>query len=331
MLKVLLLSHSKCLADLCGALHCDLVMNSKTPKAKCNPAAAPALFMQSLADSCFPVNHGLSASRLHGTLVFLKDILCCYCSSTFSCANSVMLILAQEEENLFPEGAWVKNLLLILGCQKLQAICLSGMHSIKNTWNSLFSFLTNFNLGVVLIDVCSLECFICTEAAKYFLPGYFNLDSDDASCVLRYCISVPKRNEKGNPRAEAHLTTWVENKAVLVGQAIGIINQQMGDAHGTFNHKGQLTKVDIRENSSEMVLESQDYHYISNKVGTLIWEEAAKKFVICFAFEASSSSSFSAISAQKTEHPLTSTGHIDLSYPSTAQGRLVQQLVNILE
>ena len=33
-------SHSKCLADLCGALHCDLVMNSKTPKAKCNPAAA---------------------------------------------------------------------------------------------------------------------------------------------------------------------------------------------------------------------------------------------------------------------------------------------------
>lgn len=95
-----------------------------------------------------------------------------------------------------------------------------------------------------------LECFICTEAAKYFLPGYFNLDSDDASCVLRYCISVPEvptvpflafpcvyfsmlliqiyhvlhksmlqRNEKGNPRAEAHLTTWVENKAVLVGKS----------------------------------------------------------------------------------------------------------------
>ena len=32
-------SHSKCFADLCGALHCDLVMNSRAPKAKCNPAA----------------------------------------------------------------------------------------------------------------------------------------------------------------------------------------------------------------------------------------------------------------------------------------------------
>lgn len=30
---------SKCLADLCGALHCDHVMKTKSTKAKCNPAA----------------------------------------------------------------------------------------------------------------------------------------------------------------------------------------------------------------------------------------------------------------------------------------------------
>ncbi|KAH9614039.1 hypothetical protein KSS87_004275, partial [Heliosperma pusillum] len=30
----------KCLADLCGALHCDHVLNSRASKSKCNPAAA---------------------------------------------------------------------------------------------------------------------------------------------------------------------------------------------------------------------------------------------------------------------------------------------------
>lgn len=33
-------SGSKCLADLCGALHCDFFVNSKSAKTKCNPAAA---------------------------------------------------------------------------------------------------------------------------------------------------------------------------------------------------------------------------------------------------------------------------------------------------
>lgn len=31
---------TKCLADLCGALHCDFVLSSKKGKSKCNPAAA---------------------------------------------------------------------------------------------------------------------------------------------------------------------------------------------------------------------------------------------------------------------------------------------------
>lgn len=30
---------SKCLADLCGALHCDHMMKTRSSKAKCNPAA----------------------------------------------------------------------------------------------------------------------------------------------------------------------------------------------------------------------------------------------------------------------------------------------------
>ncbi|KAJ7960792.1 C2H2-like zinc finger protein [Quillaja saponaria] len=63
----LLNSHSRCLADVCGALHCDHVMNSVSQKSKCNPAAASRNkhLCESLADNCFPVNEGPSASRLH--------------------------------------------------------------------------------------------------------------------------------------------------------------------------------------------------------------------------------------------------------------------------
>lgn len=32
-------SNAKCLADLCGALHCDFLLNPKSFKTKCNPAA----------------------------------------------------------------------------------------------------------------------------------------------------------------------------------------------------------------------------------------------------------------------------------------------------
>ncbi|CAK8562924.1 unnamed protein product [Lathyrus sativus] len=60
-------SHEKCLADLCGALHCDAAMNSKSSRSKCNPAAAARNrhLCESLADSCFPISEGPSASRLH--------------------------------------------------------------------------------------------------------------------------------------------------------------------------------------------------------------------------------------------------------------------------
>ncbi|KAK9198177.1 hypothetical protein WN944_013360 [Citrus x changshan-huyou] len=61
------ISHGKCLADLCGALHCDFVMNSKSSRSKCNPAAVAKNrhLCESLANSCFPINQGSSASRLH--------------------------------------------------------------------------------------------------------------------------------------------------------------------------------------------------------------------------------------------------------------------------
>ncbi|MQL88331.1 hypothetical protein Taro_020887 [Colocasia esculenta] len=60
-------TRGRCLADLCGALHCDQVIESKKPKSKCNPAAVARNrhLCESLADSCFPINQGRSASRLH--------------------------------------------------------------------------------------------------------------------------------------------------------------------------------------------------------------------------------------------------------------------------
>ncbi|XP_024973283.1 uncharacterized protein LOC112511771 isoform X1 [Cynara cardunculus var. scolymus] len=65
--NLLNVSGSNCLAELCGALHCDHATNSVVPKTKCNPAAAARNrhLCESLADSCFPVHQGPSASRLH--------------------------------------------------------------------------------------------------------------------------------------------------------------------------------------------------------------------------------------------------------------------------
>ncbi|KAJ9541943.1 hypothetical protein OSB04_028449, partial [Centaurea solstitialis] len=65
--NLLNVSGSHCLAELCGALHCDYVVNSVVPKAKCNPAAAARNrhLCESLADNCFPVHQGPSAGRLH--------------------------------------------------------------------------------------------------------------------------------------------------------------------------------------------------------------------------------------------------------------------------
>ncbi|KAL1829121.1 hypothetical protein ACET3Z_007533 [Daucus carota] len=65
--NLLNISHSKCLADLCGALHCDLVTDFKAKKNKCNPSASARNkhLCEGLADKCFPINQGPSANRLH--------------------------------------------------------------------------------------------------------------------------------------------------------------------------------------------------------------------------------------------------------------------------
>lgn len=60
-------TEGRCLADLCGALHCDRLTEAKKPKSKCNPAAAARNrhLCENLADNCFPLSLGRSASRLH--------------------------------------------------------------------------------------------------------------------------------------------------------------------------------------------------------------------------------------------------------------------------
>ncbi|CAN8272961.1 unnamed protein product [Cochlearia groenlandica] len=60
-------SRGKCMADLCGALHCDFVVGTSRLKSKCNSAAAARNrhLCESLANTCFPVNNGPSTNRLH--------------------------------------------------------------------------------------------------------------------------------------------------------------------------------------------------------------------------------------------------------------------------
>ncbi|KAG4963601.1 hypothetical protein JHK85_041061 [Glycine max] len=75
-------SHGKCLADLCGALHCDAVMNFKSSRSKCNPVAAARnrRLCESLADNCFPISEGPSAGCLHDDL-FVKFLAFSYSQS----------------------------------------------------------------------------------------------------------------------------------------------------------------------------------------------------------------------------------------------------------
>ncbi|XP_057829372.1 uncharacterized protein LOC131040453 isoform X3 [Cryptomeria japonica] len=65
--NLLNISRGNCLADMCGALHCDVMDKSKPPKTKCNLAAVDKNhhLCESLANSCFPPTEGPSARRLH--------------------------------------------------------------------------------------------------------------------------------------------------------------------------------------------------------------------------------------------------------------------------
>lgn len=92
----------RCLADLCGALHCDAVIESKKTKNKCNPVAVAKNrhLCESLADTCFPINHGTSASHLHE--LFLRQ----FCDS-HTC---------EGRKKLFPRGGRKQTSVLYLAC-----------------------------------------------------------------------------------------------------------------------------------------------------------------------------------------------------------------------
>ncbi|KAK6928455.1 hypothetical protein RJ641_007046 [Dillenia turbinata] len=108
---------SKCLADLCGALHCDLVMDSQPRKAKCNPAAAMRNrhLCESLADNCFPASESPSAGRLREFFLrqFCDAHTCSGGPKPFSKGKRVMLIITWENGSAFisssglaPEKNW---------------------------------------------------------------------------------------------------------------------------------------------------------------------------------------------------------------------------------
>ncbi|CAN1128748.1 hypothetical protein LINPERHAP2_LOCUS4821 [Linum perenne] len=85
------LTDIKCLADICGALHCDSVMDSKSvKKTRCSPAATSKNrhLCESLADRCFPLNLGRSAARLHE--LFLRQ----FCDA----------LTCEGKRKLFPKG-----------------------------------------------------------------------------------------------------------------------------------------------------------------------------------------------------------------------------------
>ncbi|KAF3444513.1 hypothetical protein FNV43_RR14205 [Rhamnella rubrinervis] len=160
--NLLNVSHSRCLADVCGALHCNLMMDIPH-KTKCNPAAAARNhhLCESLANSCFPVNEGPSASRLHE--FFLRQ----FCDAHTCTGNQKPFARGRK-------GA-VRFLNSYLGLQT----CKEDEHILH-----------------------------------YRVP--FNYTA--AAAILCIHLLVSEGDEKGNPKTDAGLTKWKEEKAVLVNR-----------------------------------------------------------------------------------------------------------------
>jgi len=88
-------SQGRCLADLCGALHCDLTMEFKKPKSKCNAALqGTVIFVRALLTVAFLLIKGIPPAGF----------------MNFSCTSSVMLTLATGVPNLFPKVAGNKQI-----------------------------------------------------------------------------------------------------------------------------------------------------------------------------------------------------------------------------
>ncbi|KAI3745605.1 hypothetical protein L6452_08006 [Arctium lappa] len=185
--NLLNVSGSNCLAELCGALHCDHVTNSVVPKTKCNPAAAARNrhLCESLADSCFPVHQGPSASRLHE--LFLRQ----FCDA-HTCSGNI---------KPFPRGG--RNGHIELMCY-------------ANIWPFAWFHNLPSEARENYVDLISTS-----KAYQHFLLGFININPDAAPYLLSHSIFVPKRNENGHTGTKTHLKTKSKEKTILVGEARG--------------------------------------------------------------------------------------------------------------
>lgn len=123
----------------------------------------PYFCWQSLADSCFPINQGLAASRLHGKCILLEccdhsltfiswcrslsDFWCSWhCTSflmwlvlqNFSCTNFVMLTLAIGALNLSLKVAGWANFYLEAVYLCFDAYIISGYYVCINEWSYIW-------------------------------------------------------------------------------------------------------------------------------------------------------------------------------------------------
>ncbi|KAJ8767167.1 hypothetical protein K2173_013564 [Erythroxylum novogranatense] len=97
-------THRRCLADVCGALHCDRVMSSLPHKTKCNPAIAAlnkhlcevaskdTHALRLYSSSRFPMNEG---SALIVSMLFLRQ----FCDS-HSCSEAKLFSLGSKKTSV---------------------------------------------------------------------------------------------------------------------------------------------------------------------------------------------------------------------------------------
>ncbi|CAM6109895.1 unnamed protein product [Calypogeia fissa] len=107
------MSPNRCLADVCGALHCDYVASqTKISRSKpCNRAAVDKNkhLCESLANSCFPTDEGATPKRLHD--FFLRQ----FCDS-HTC---------NRDQKIFPRGSGKhRNRSLFFAFSLFTIICL---------------------------------------------------------------------------------------------------------------------------------------------------------------------------------------------------------------
>ncbi|KAL8154184.1 hypothetical protein V2J09_011944 [Rumex salicifolius] len=132
--NLLNISQSKCLSDLCGALHCDLYLKSKSPRSKCNPAASMKNrhTCESLAHSCFPVKGGPSANRLHE--LFMHQ----FCDAhTCSGGSKPFQRGGRKNPNIFYLAVSILTLMLLPLFYMINLWASPGLELSKLVWTSM--------------------------------------------------------------------------------------------------------------------------------------------------------------------------------------------------